>query len=129
MDPDAVALVVELAEALDDCQTELAQLKEIDLPVPDKIVTLHKEHYGMKRALAAAPADVREHLVSAYREEVEKAPTPYDEEYGGSVPVQPEPLQRAAAAFERIRVAGLLDRDLHDGMRGAVLRSDWPEWC
>lgn len=107
---ELIDLLAETVAALDAAYTELVQLDEGDLPVPDKVDRLLREHAAMKATLARLPASLRDRAVGVYREEMEHA---RPEMVELSVPVLDEVKRRLGEMFETLRRSRLVDGELY----------------
>lgn len=112
---DALDLFALMLEALAVAHTELVQLGETGIPVPDSIEQLGREHGAMKATLARLPASLRQRAVAVYREEFERVRSSSVEL---SVPVLAEVLAQLDEVVEVVRRRRLcslaLDRALYD---------------
>lgn len=124
---EALALLVELTEALDAAGVELHALAEMeDVPLPDELLKQLEERDAMRATLgrlideSANPRRMRTRGQDIYREEIARAHRSDD---APPMPVNADVLRQLEAMSEALRRRALTDTDLADALDGALLRS------
>lgn len=124
---EALTLLVELVEVLDAAETELLQLDDTEMPVPDKVLSQLEERDAMERMLtrlfgaSADPPQMRALAQALYREE--RARACRTDSSGENVSVSADVLRQFAEMRETLRRRALVESDLATALDGALLRS------
>jgi Mg2+ and Co2+ transporter CorA len=106
---ELVELVGELAAALNATVNELDTLRHEPHPMDGEVLKGLREREALAATMKRLPQRLLPRAREVYAEELRRAHVENDE---FEVTVQQEPLDAAAEALERLRVAGLLDRDV-----------------
>jgi hypothetical protein len=117
---DLLEVVVALVEALDHAETELVQLGELEVPLPDRLLKQLEQRDAMAATLRRLKPEKRAGYVAVYREEAANVTRTDD---GGKVPVSGEAMAEIAGALEFVRRRAVVCRPLDLALRDALLRS------
>lgn len=112
VDSGALDLILELVGALEAAHVELVQIGDTPIPLSDSLLKQLEERDALAATLASLPDHTRDALKPIYRDEMVKA-NRYDD---ARMPVLPEVTARLEEAFETLRRACLLDRELADAI-------------
>lgn len=107
---ELLELIGELATALSSAEQELELLKTEGQPADGGYRDALRERAALAATLKRLPPQLREKAKKVYREELARVGYVDAPEY--KVTVAEEPVNEIKAAFERLRAAGLVDRDV-----------------